>query len=301
MKAEIVSFKAKDNTILDGLIYNYSDVKDTIIISTHGMIGNCFKEREKAIARIIQNTNIALLIYNNRGTGILTQMKKKDDNKESYFVGGFASENILDCYYDIKGAIEFALSHGYKKIFLQGHSLGSTKTVYTYYKLKNEKYEKLDCIKGLILLSLLDMPQGIVDVFKYSDEQIRDITNYAYKMKNDEKGDQLMPEGTFMQPITVDEFIRLCLNSDEYNYAKYHDVNYEYKELNNINIPLFMRWGNNGELISQNPKELVEMLNNKIKNHNKDFDFIDGANHCFNEYEDILAKQIIEFINKYNN
>ena len=51
MKAEVVSFRATDGTKLNGLIYNYNDNKDKIIISTHGMGSNCFKDREKAIAK----------------------------------------------------------------------------------------------------------------------------------------------------------------------------------------------------------------------------------------------------------
>ena len=43
MKAEVVNFKVDDGVKLDGLIYNYSDIKDSIIISTHGMGSNCFR------------------------------------------------------------------------------------------------------------------------------------------------------------------------------------------------------------------------------------------------------------------
>ena len=57
-----------------------------------------------------------------------------------------------------------------------------------------------------------------------------------------------------------------------------------------------MRWGNKGELISQDSKELVSMLKNRIHNKNLNIDYIDGANHMFEGYEDVLAKQIINFI-----
>ena len=86
MKAEIVDFNAIDGVKLDGLIYNYNDSNydnnNSIIISTHGMGGNCFRIRDKEIAKLIENTNISLFTYNNRGMGIFTNMKKINNNYE---------------------------------------------------------------------------------------------------------------------------------------------------------------------------------------------------------------------------
>lgn len=299
MKAEVVSFRATDGTKLNGLIYNYNDNKDKIIISTHGMGSNCFKDREKAIAKIIEGSNISILSYNNRGTEIVAKMKKMVNNETISYLAGCADEDVLEGYYDIKGAIEFVKELGYKRIYLQGHSLGSTKTVYTFNKLKNENYNSLELIKGVILLSLVDIPQVIIDLYNMNEETVnyyKDFANNALKEGNEKL---FMPEDAFVQPISVKEFERLCINNEETNFAKYHDKDYEYRELNNINVPLFMRWGNNGELISQNANELVQMLKSKIRNKEQDIFFIDGANHSFKNYEDTLAKQIINFINKY--
>ena len=58
-----------------------------------------------------------------------------------------------------------------------------------------------------------------------------------------------------------------------------------------------MRWGNKNEMILQKADELVTNLNNIITNSEKDIDYIDGANHRYNEKEEILANQIINFIN----
>ena len=60
---------------------------------------------------------------------------------------------------------------GYENIYLQGHSLGCTKIVYTYNELVDEEeYDVLSNIKGVILLSLIDIPKAIkvylVDKFK---------------------------------------------------------------------------------------------------------------------------------------
>ena len=298
MKAEVVNFQATDGTRLYGLIYNYKEEKDKIIISTHGMGSNCFKEREMEIATQVEKENIAVFAYNNRGTGIMTKMKKKDGDRETSFIAGSAQENVLDGYYDIKGAIEFALEIGYKRIYLQGHSLGSTKTVYTYNKLKEEQYKYLDNIVGVILLSLVDIPQAVIDLWKINKEKVDEVFHLAKKMKDEGKGKSFMPEGSFIQPVSADEFYRLCVENDETNFAKYHDPNYQYEKLNNIDVPIFMRWGNDGELISQDANELVAMLNRKIVNNNKDIGFIDGADHSYHGHEEILARQIIDFVKR---
>lgn len=298
MKAEVVNFQATDGTSLYGLIYNHKDEKDKIIISTHGMGGNCFSKRDKEIASIVENEEIAVFVYNNRGTGIMTKMKKKDGDKEISFIAGAAQENVLEGYYDIKGAIEFAISLGYKKIYLQGHSLGSTKTVYTYNKLKEEQYKYLDNIVGVILLSLVDIPQAVIDLWKITKEKVDEVFHLAKKMKDEGKGKSFMPEGSFIQPVSADEFYRLCVENDETNFAKYHDPNYQYEKLNNIEVPIFMRWGNDGELIAQDANELVSMLNKKIINNNKDIGFIDGADHSYHSYEKVLARQIIDFVKR---
>ena len=299
MQAEVISFRATDGTKLNGLIYNYCDNKDKIIISTHGMGSNCFKDREKAIAQIIEGTNISLLAYNNRGTEVVARMKKLVNNEVVSYLAGCADEDVLEGYFDIKGAIEFAIKLGYKKIYLQGHSLGSTKTVYTYNKLKKENYESINLIRGVILLSLVDIPQGIIDVEQIEDSRIQFLIDYAKRKYQEGKGTDFMPDDAFVQPISVNEFIRLFIDNNETNFARYHDNSYDYKEINNIIVPIFMRWGNNGELISQDAKDLTEMLNRKIINTQKDIDFIDGANHSFKDYESVLAKQIVNFINKY--
>ena len=297
MKAEVVNFKATDGTKLDGLIFNYTDVRDKIIISTHGMGSNCFKKREQEIAKLIDNSNVAILAYNNRGVGILTKMKKDVDGEKSYFIAGSANENVIEGYYDIKGAIEFAISLGYKQIYLQGHSLGSTKTGYTYNKLKEENYDKLSYIKGVLLLSLVDIPDAIIDIFGFTEEQADELRRLAIELKESGRGEEFMPKNAFIQPITADEFIRLCIDNDKTNFAKFHDKDYEYELLNGIEVPIFMRWGNNRELIAQDASELVARLNDKIKNNNKDIDYIDGADHSYNGYEEILAKHIVNFVN----
>ena len=78
------------------------------------------------------------------------------------------------------------LELGYTDIYLQGHSLGCTKIVYTYNKLKNENNVKN--IKGIMLLSLVDIP----DCQKYDlGDKYAEMMEYA---ENKEKEGKIIKE-----------------------------------------------------------------------------------------------------------
>ena len=152
MNVEIVKFYAEDDVLLNGILYQSENNTKKLLIEVHGMTSNCFKKREKIIAREVENIAIDSLSFNNRGSEIIKYMKRKDGSK---FIGGTAFEDVQEGYYDILGAIKYAIELGYTSIYLQGHSLGSTKVLYAYNKLKNEKSEYIKNIKGIILLSLV--------------------------------------------------------------------------------------------------------------------------------------------------
>ena len=86
-----------------------------------------------------------------------------------------------------------------------------------------------------------------------------------------------MPKEAFIHPISVKTFLR---------YAKYN------KDID------FAGYGRDKEMIIQKADELVSLVNNIIINDKKDIDYIDGSNHSYDGKEELVAKQIIEFINK---
>ena len=51
-------------------------------------------------------------------------------------------------------------------------------------------------------------------------------------------------------------------------------------------------------MILQKADELVDIVSNILQNPEKDIDYIDGADHGYTGKEEILAKQIISFIQK---
>lgn len=289
MLKEIVKFKAQDGIFLDGIISREEKGTNKLLIQIHGMTSNCFKIREKTIACAVNKIGIDTLCFNNRGSEIIKYISNGNEKE----LGGTAFEEIEDCYYDIVGAINYAKDLGYEEIYLQGHSLGSTKIVYTYNKLKNENNKVLANIKAIILLSLVDIPNFVKSNMK--DSYLK-LAEEKEKMNNIM---DLMPLNTFMHPISVKNFLRYAKYNQNIDFARYNAKSDDFEILNRIQVPLFMRWGNINEIINQDAKELVIFMNNKIHNKNKDIGYIDGADHGYNEKEEILAEEIKSFLYKY--
>lgn len=285
MIQSIIEFCATDGAMLNG--WTNGKTSDKVIIQIHGMTSNCFKKREKIIAQELQSINVDTLCINTRGSGIVRYLKYNTGKK---VLAGTGYEDVEESYLDILGAIKYALKLGYTSIYLQGHSLGATKVVYTYNKLKNENNDVIKYIKGILLLSLVDLPK------MFAKEYSRDTLAYALEKEKNNELSSLMPESQSPYPMTVKTFLRYAKYNENINFAKFDEENYTYPELNNIQIPLFIRWGNVNEIINKDAREIVDIVNSKLINTNKDIGYIDGANHTYENCEEELANQIRKFI-----
>lgn len=285
MIQNIVEFFAEDGAILNG--WTNGKKSDKVIIEVHGMTSNCFKIREKVIAEKLQCVNVDTLCINTRGSGIVRYLKYNTGKK---VLAGTGYEDVEESYLDILGAINYAIKLGYTSIYLQGHSLGATKVVYTYNKLKNENNDVIKYIKGILLLSLVDLPK------MFAKEYSKDMLSYALEKEKNNELNALMPENQSPYPMTIKTFLRYAKYNENINFARFDEENYTYPELNNIKIPLFIRWGNVNEIINKDAREIVASVESKLKNINKDIGYIEGANHTYENYEEELANQITKFI-----
>lgn len=286
---ERVYFNTEDEIELVGLLERPTNPTKRVVISVHGMQSNCLKRREDILSKEISNAGVAYFAFNNRGAELMTYTRKTTGEK--VLNGGSVYEDVLDGYYDIKGAINKMLELGYTDIYLQGHSLGCTKIVYTYNKLKNENNVKN--IKGIMLLSLVDIP----DCQKYDlGDKYAEMMEYAENKEKEGKLNNLMPIESFDHPICVRSYLRYFKYNKDIDFARFWDKDYNFKELNNIQIPLFLRWGNVHDLVLQNLSNLIEILKSKIQNEKLDIGYIDGADHGYTGKEETLAKEIISFI-----
>ena len=286
MENIMIQFPAEDGVNLNGYIHRKQKDNNKILIQIHGMTSNCFKKREAFIANKLDEINVDSMCFNTRGSEIVKYIKDKNGNKK---LAGTAYEDIEESYYDLLGAIKYAIKLGYTNIYLQGHSLGATKVVYFYSKMQKENNEYLKFVKAIILLSLVDIPDMIKT---YSN--IENIEFARTKNANGENMD-LMPRESFIHPISIKTFLSY-LDVKDIDFAQYDNNGYEFEVLNNIDVPIFMRWGNINELIKKTATEQVELMNKKIRKSEKDINYIDGANHSYDGKEDILANEICTFL-----
>ena len=290
---EIIDFLATDGVKLNGILYNCKEKSNEVILAVHGMTSNCFKERDKVTSENSNKNGIDYFCFNNRGSELARYIKKDINGKEEKIIAGTSYEDVLEGYEDILGAIIKLKELGYENIYLQGHSLGCTKIVYTYNELVDEEeYDVLSNIKGVILLSLIDIPKAIK---VYLGDKFSEYVSLAEEKEQEYKSYELMPKDAFINPISAKTFLRYVRDNKDIDFAGYGKDN-ELEKLNNIKVPLMMRWGNQNEMILQSADELVNIVTNIIENKNKDIDYIDGANHQYNGKEKELAEQIIEFI-----
>lgn len=293
---EKINFITEDNTGLTGLLYHSREITKEIILAIHGMSSNCMKNRDKIIAEEANKNNIDYFTFNNRGHDLVCYINKYVDGKRSKVIGGSTFEDVLESYYDIVGAILKLKELGYNKIYLQGHSLGCTKIVYTYNKLIQEKRKDiLDAISSVILLSMVD----IYETQKYFlQDRFDKVLEIAEEKEKQGKESELLPIDSFIHPISAKTYLRYFKYNEKIQFPKYGEKDDKLLELNQITKPIFMRWGNVNELILQPADDLVKIVKQKLTNPNKDIGYIDGAGHNYGGKEKILAKQIITFINR---
>lgn len=287
MSTEIIKFSASDGIILNGYLNKGEGKNNKVLIEIHGMTSNCFKNRERVIANEVEKINIDTICFNNRGSNIVKYIKNSNGKK---VLAGTAYEDIEESYYDILGAVEYALELGYTSVYLQGHSLGATKIVYSYNKMLEENNLILSNIKGIILLSLVDIPDMIktysnIETIKYAEEK---------EEANEDL--ELMPTGSFIHPISVKTFLKYAKYNENIDFAQYSIEDNKFEVLNKIEVPLFMRWGSENELIKRKAKEQAIFMKEKIRNTKKNIDYIDGANHSYSDKEEILAREIRDFL-----
>ena len=287
MSEKIIELHALDGVKTNGYLISGDRNNKKVLIEIHGMTSNCFKKRERVIAKTVKNIGIDIICINTRGSEIVKYIKYNDGRRE---LAGTAYEDIEESYYDLMGVIKYAISLGYSSIYLQGHSLGATKVVYTYTKMKQKQDEELKNIKGILLLSLVDIPDMIRTFLK------NEYLLYAEEKEKNRQVLELMPQNAFIHPISVKTYLKYAKYNSEIDFAQYSNENYDFDTLNKIDVPLFMRWGNDNELIRKSAQEQVELMRRVIKKKDADINFINGANHSYNGRETELANDIANFL-----
>lgn len=141
MKYPVVKVTTEDNLELFGMI-SEAEGRDAILINIHGTSSSFYcEEYGRVFAETFSALGIATLFTDNRGSHVM----------EAWQNTGAALEIFEECVLDIDAWIQYALDLGHRKVFLQGHSLGTEKVV--YYMTHGRRKDK---VVALILLGCSD-------------------------------------------------------------------------------------------------------------------------------------------------
>lgn len=286
MREEIVEFVASDGALLEGVLRSKEKNNQEVLIQVHGMTADCLGRRNAIIAKEVAKLGIDSFSINTRGSDVVRLVKFADGTKK---LGGTAFEDISDSYFDICGAIEFALSRGYTKVYLQGHSLGATKVVYAYNRMLKDNKSLAKHVKAVVLMSL-------VDVVHFVKHMAKGYVPYAEAALKKGHDTYLFYKEEFISPMSPATFLRYAKHGKDINFAQFGKEHDDFEVLNGFKVPLFFRWGNVNELALMDVEAQVEFVKKKIQNKHLDAGYIDGANHSYVGKEKELAHEIAKFL-----
>lgn len=296
MELEKIYFSATDNLQLVGLLHKGNSKTERVVLAVHGMTSNCLKRRDDILAEEFSKNGIDYFTFNNRGSDIMTYFDIVTENKLTTRIeSGTSYEKFEDSYEDIKGAILMLLGKGYKEIYLQGHSYGSSKVVYTYNKLKaNGESELLEHIKAVTLLSIVDIVRMCISML---GEKYNYIVSEVKQMVADGKGDELIKREYFLHPISAKNFLKFTEKGGIIDIVPFGEPTPDLKAISNIACPIAMLWGGDGDLVYQKPEELEKIIRDNVPSNVNDrlkIKFIDGTGHNYRGKEKELADYLLQ-------
>lgn len=291
----LVTFRTKDDYEIIGMMFcSLNGDNEKIVVHIHGNFGNFYQNK---FLWVMSN------VYVKNGVDFLTiNLSSHDGLAEGYYGrelkyvgGGVADYNCSQA--DIKAAIDFVIDKGYKRIILQGHSLGCDKVI--QYTLENRSDIPL------ILLSPVDSYRVQSDWIKPEtiNEQIMRLKSNI-KEKDNRWGtadlDWLGPkeygasgdtdEWTYQIPITRNALISI-LEGSAFKY-----LNVECGTEFHITSPVFIFIGKHDGLQMHESCTWIDFIRNSFTN--AEILSVMDADHDVVGVEKELAERIIEWIEK---
>lgn len=296
MLANTLVITAEDGTKMQSLQYKSEGQTHTIVVHVHGMAGNFYENSFiEEIATKCNKSNMDFLAFNNRGHDYIADCEREKDGEIDFYSAGGAYEKFEECIYDIKGVIQWAISEGYNEIFLEGHSSGCNKIVYSFEKINNDLALN-GIIKGLILIS----PCDDIGVFhsEIDEEKRKASFDLAQKYIDAGNGAELMPQGTFFDYLlSAKTFLNCFTEGSSLDMFPYRNGNLEKTALGKISIPKLVLFGNNGDFVLQEMDEIRKMFDiGNVQNY--EMEVIDQAGHSYRGHEEKLAITIIEWLER---
>ena len=256
MNQELIRPNSTDGIQLPGLLYTPDIPTNKIVIHIHGMSGNFYEDEfNDNLARVYTNNGYAFLPFNNRGMNYITEMHKGNE----FVIKGSSYELFEDCVLDIEGIVNWAKERGYNHIVLEGHSYGCNKAVYYYTQKQDES------VKMIVLLAPCDIPK---EVENYTGKDYQTCINKAKELIENGKEEELIDFCVFVNGrISAKTFYTDLLYNRTCDFFRYREREGKSPILNQIEIPVFIPFGDNDECVLTQPiEDVIYYLQNNLKN-----------------------------------
>lgn len=283
----IVKVKTSDNFSLHGLLSEPVNPSKEIVIHIHGSSGSFYwNDYFGLLTNSVIDLGIAYLATNNRGSGVYELEKGSE-------YSGVSLEKFEDCVLDIDAWIEFALSEGYEKIILEGHSYGTEKSVYY---MNKGKY--VDKVIGVMLFGFSDnvgtqikYEKSIGKNYRQEAEEIN-ASGEPWKLLSDYFGlcgEMPISAQTYLHGFTED-----CENAIALPLRKGKDLTF----FQNIKVPILgvISDDEDGEYTIIPIKDAIELI--KSENKLAEAYIIKNTDHIFTGKEKELVEIVIDFLKR---
>lgn len=287
---DLVKTTTQDGLILNGL-YLKGDINKVAVIYIHGFEGDFFSHQFiTTIAEEFRNQKFTFLSVQTRGTSQRSWFATKDG--EGSYIGSHL-ETLDQARLDIDAWIAFLTNHGYSRVILAGHSLGTLKVVRYLYEGGMS-----DHVKKIILICPFDKngQENLV-----TDGKWRSYVIKAKEMIDQGKGSEYIPVETDTPweevSMSYQTFYSWYFEDELGCMFDLYRRAYNFPILNKIRIPVHIIVGSRDEFFHRtnmdNPKEGLEILIKNLKFGTGRM--IGNATHNFRGYEEILVEEIVEF------
>jgi pimeloyl-ACP methyl ester carboxylesterase len=289
MVYEHIQTTTQDGIRLNGL-YVPGDKQKTACIFIHGFTTDFYSHPfYHAITQSLQAHSNAIVLGQNRGTGIQTEFLKIDGSE--IYVGSFY-EKLEEAHLDISAFIEMLIREGYRKFALIGHSLGTIKAV--RYLFEGE-YKQ--AISKLVLISPFD--KNVFMELK-APGKWQEFVAIAKNNIDLGKGKEIVPVPEYEDfPMTFETFYSWYQPSDLNSAWDFYRKDYDFPVLQQITIPFKAILGEDDAFV--NYPQFGETAQSALETIKKfaplcETALIPNANHTFVGCENLMATEVSAFL-----
>jgi pimeloyl-ACP methyl ester carboxylesterase len=278
----LVRIRTRDGLWLDGVIAEPRRRRRAALVWVHGL-GSVFSSGQpliRALSTRLTGAGIAYLKLNNRGHDVVARAGRR--------LAGAAFERFGESVRDIRAMILLARSAGYRTVILAGHSTGANKVLHYLARGRDPR------VRGLVLLGPVSDIAG--EMKRIGARELRRRVAVAERIARRDP-DALVPRAFGLW--SARRYLSLYRPGEAEDVFPYYRANARWTALRRVRVPVAVIVGSRDEYLDRSPAELVAAF---ARNASGARSFtglvIPGARHGFQDHEDVLARTIVDWIQR---